>query len=243
MKSKASAGAVALILLSGCSPRVLDLRPFAAHPDQKMDGEDVVVSWQNHIRTSVRYMRSFELDAAFRLPGRSGETANPFLFRPPAAAVKFTVFRLNFRNESEYDTFVEYDKILLRDDLGGEFRPLSMQKLMDYWLGRVAIELGRPVTWTAQMAALKEKKEKEKLLIKTVYEGGRLPSRGEHTGYIAFRDIPPEAKQLQLLIEVVTRSSRYGNPLSIVLSEFNFKVTKIHIPSKSDEEMKEWRNQ
>ena len=234
--------ALAILLGIGCSGRIRDLRPFVAHPDQKMDGEDVIVCWQNRIRTSIRYMRSSELDETFRITGKIGETANPFYCRPPGAPMQFTVFRISLRNESDFDTFVEFDKILLRDDLGGEHRPLNQTTLTDYWIGRVTIELGKPVTWTPQMDAVKKKEEKEKLLIKTVYEGGRLPSRGEHTGYLAFRNIPVTAKQFQLLIEVVTRSSRYGNPLNVALTEFNFKVVKIHPPSKQDEEMKEWRN-
>ena len=235
--------AAAALMACGCSGKIQDIRAFVAHPDQKMDGEDVIVCWQNRVRTSIRYMRSNELDELFRIQGKIGETANPFYCRPPEAPVKFTVFRINIRNESDFDTFIEYDKILLRDDQGGEHRPLDQEKLNDYWIGRVTIELGKPNTWIPQMEALKKKEEKEKLLITTIYTGGRLPSRGEHTGYLAFRDIPPKAKQLQLLFELVTRASRYGNPLNIALTEFNFKVVKIHPPSKIDDEMKEWRRE
>ena len=227
----------------GCAPRIIDIRPYPAHPDQKMDGEDILVSWKHGVRVAARYMRDSELDDAFRLPGANPkkETGNPFLSKPPRAPARFTVFRLDLRNESEFDTFVEIGKILLRDELSGEYHPQSAQQLTDYWIGKVTIELGKPVTWAAQMEALRRKVTKEKSLHETIYEGGRLPSRGEHSGYIAFRDLPKASKHLQLLVEVVTRSSRYGNPLNVDLYELNFDRVKVPKPPKDQPEMNEWR--
>jgi hypothetical protein len=253
------------VLLAGCTPKIVDIRPYGAHPDQKMDGEDIIVSWQSGVRTTIRYMRPAELDELFRKPGTT-KTGNPFLTRPPSAKARFTVFRIDIRNETEYDVFVEPPKILLRDSAGGEYRPVARQGLTDYWIGRVAIELGKPVTWSEQMEAIGQKTLKEKLVVETLFEGGRVPSRGEHIGYIAFRDIPEEVKmpqsmhdstlsriwkwltlvekpvgQLQLIVEVVTRASRYGNPLNVALLEFNFNMVKVPVPPPDEEELKQWR--
>jgi hypothetical protein len=234
----------ALLLTVGCAPRIIDIRPYAAHPDQKMDGENVVVSWKHGVRVALRYMRDGELDEIFRLPGKNVkmETGNPFISRPPRAPAKFTVFQLDLRNESEYDTFVDAEKILMRDELSGEYKPMNAQSLVDYWIGKVTIELGKPVTWSAQMEAVKRKDIKEKSRRETIYEGGRLPSRGEHAGFLAFRDLPKGSKHLQILIEVVTRSSRYGNPLNVDLFEFNFDRIRIPPPPKDEAELNEWRD-
>lgn len=236
--------AAAFLALTGCAPRITDIRPYAAHPDQKMDGENVVVSWKHGVRVALRYMRDSELDEIFRLPGKNvrQQTGNPFIFRPPRAPAKFTVFQLDLRNESEYDTFVEAGKILMRDELSGEYRPMNSQQLVDYWIGKVTIELGKPVTWSAQMEAVRRKDVKEKSKRETIYEGGQLPSRGEHAGFLCFRDLPRASKHLQILIEVVTRSSRYGNPLNVDLFEFNFDRLKIPPPPKDQAELDEWRD-
>lgn len=244
MMPRAGLGVLAACLLTACAPRIIDIRPYAAHPDQKMDGENIVVSWQHGVRVAIRYMRDSELDDIFRLPGVNvkKETGNPFITRPPRATARFTVFQLDLRNESEYDTFIEANKILMRDDLSGEFRPMTSQQLVDYWIGKVTIELGKPVTWSAQMEAVRRKDIKEKGRRETIFEGGRLPSRGEHVGFVVFRDLPKKSKHLQLLVEVVTRSSRYGNPLKVDLYEFNFNRVKIPPPPKDEAELNEWRD-
>ena len=231
------------IILAGCSPRIVAIRPFTVHPSQRLDNEDTIVDVQAGVRTTIRYISDAELDEAFRLPGkRAAETGNPFLYRPPRAPVRFWVFRIEQRNESEYDTFTDFGKILLRDDQGNEYRPLDERKLTDYWIGKVTIALGKPLTWTAQMDAIRRRTEKEKSVVETLFTGGRLPSRGEHAGYIAFRDFSPGIKRLQLLIEVVTRSSRYGNPLNVALMEFNSNKTKVAEPPADEPELDQWRN-
>ena len=206
---------------------------------------------------------------------------------------------------------MQFDKILLRDDQDNEYRPMDQRQLTDYWLSLVTIKLGNPITWTAQMDAVQKKEVKEKFRVEAVYTGGRLPSRSEHTGYIAFRDVsetgkpqllwyqrnwarvvqfialgavgaaaapaitgkkfwtqnwvrvaefftlgglglfiadrfygPPDAVpigRVQVLIEVATRDSQYGPPLSVTLQEFNFDMVKVTVPPKGDEEMDEWR--
>lgn len=190
MNRRALASLWFVAALAGCGNRVVDIRPWVAHPDQKLESEDVVVAWQNRVRVSLRYMRDRDLDAIFRLPGKAGGNGNPFLHQLPLAPARFTVFRIDIRNESEFDTFVEFNKILLRNERGDELRPLTQQQLIEYWIGRVTIEPGRPITWSAQMDAARRREEKEKSLVVTVYEGGRLPTRGEHHGYLVFRDLP-----------------------------------------------------
>jgi hypothetical protein len=256
---------VLAFMLAGCTPKIVDIRPFTVHPDQKMDGEEVIVSWQAGVRTTIRYMQPGELDEIFRKP-EAAKTGNPFLRRPPKAPARFAVFRVDIRNESEYDIFVDIRKIILRDSAGGEYRPVTRQALTDYWIGHVAIELGKPETWSGQMESIGRRSIKEKLTVETLFEGGQIPSRGEHIGYIAFRDIPQQIKvaanvhesmwrrfwkwltmvekpvgQLQLVTEVVTRSSRYGNPLSVALLEFNVKMVMVPLPPPDEEELKQWR--
>jgi len=302
-----------LIAAAGCSPRIVDVRPFVAHPTQKLDGEDELSDVQGGVRTTMRYHRPAELDEIFRLPGKGvRETGNPFLFRPPKARTKFTVFHLTLRNESDSDVFVDFNKILLRDWRAAEYRPMDAQKLTDYWVGRVTIELGRPLTWTAQLAAITKKDEKEKSKSETIFAGGILPARGEHSGYIAFPDVPediprersfffegagfvtgaaagwtgsvqiarlagfgksgglatmrnvlgalagglvgrwigalvapsrdPQRNYLQLTFDLVTRTSRYGNPQSVSLVEMNYMQVKRPAPPPDNEELQEWRD-
>jgi hypothetical protein len=40
---------------------------------------------------------------------------------------------------------------------------------------------------------------------------------------------------------VVTRTSRYGNPLNVALTEANFNRIRVPLPPKEDKEMEEWR--
>ncbi len=239
-RTRAVAGAVTVALLVACS-RIVDIRPWVAHKNQRLEDGDTLVTLQHGIRASVRYMRDAELDDMFRLPGGViRETGNPFICRPPHAPARFTVFRVTVHNESEYDTFVEPDKILLRTNRSTEHHPLTRQQLIDYWIGRVTVELGKPLTWTPQMDAVRRLEVKEKSLRATIYEGGRLPSRGEHTGYLAFRDLPVTLKTMQLMVEVVTRSSRYGNPLDVALMAFNFGRIKVPVPPKDVDDQSEW---
>ena len=302
-----SAAGLMLVLVGGggCATKIIDIRPYALHPDQKMETEEVLISEQHRIRTSIDYVRPAELDDAFRPPGLGRETHNPFLYRPPYAPAKFTVFRVTVRNESAHDVFGEWDKIFLRDDLGREYRPLTREALNNYWMGQVTMRLGDPITWVPQMKALERRKKTEKTLEETVYSGGFIPPRGEHTGYIVFRDVddtgkpripwyqrnwwralefaapvpigyslvndsqhdllrlaggvllggltlyacdyfwgPPKALpigHLQLIFEVTSRTSRYGNPANLALMEVNFNMVKVQLPPKGDEEMDEWR--
>jgi len=294
-----------LLLLGGCSPQIAQLRPYAAHPTQQMSGEDAIVDVQGGVRTTTACMRAPDLDDWFRLPGKGvKETGNPFLCRPPRAPVKFTVFRLDIRNDTEYDVFVDTARITLRDAEGNEYHPLDEKALTNYWIGKVTIELGKPMTWTAQMSAISRKDVKEKSRTETLYAGGPIPSRGEHAGFVAFRGLretkerlypigydlvglaagaplgavfaeqvarrhdalvvgagalagallgrlgmsliaprrDPQLDRLQLLIEVVTRSSRYGNPLNVALMEFNFARARVSKPPKDQPETDQWRN-
>jgi len=236
--------AVAALAVS-CSPTVVDIRPFLAHPDQKLESESILVSEQNQIRTAVRYMHDSELNEEFRLPGREYRTGNPFIAKPPLAKARFTVFRLNIRNESDNMAMVEFDKIRLLDDLGNEYRPISKTELLNYWMGLVVIKLNKPITWGQQMAAVNKQTQKEKALYQAVYTGGMLPSKGEHTGFVAFRNLPTKVRSLQLLVEIVTRSSRYGNPLNVALVEFNFSRVRVPVPPKylEPEDVEGWRNE
>lgn len=304
---------VLLVAAAGCSPRITDIRPFVVHPTQKLEGEDVLTDTQGGVRTTMRYDRPAELDEIFRLPGKGvRETGNPFITRPPKATTKFTVFHLTLRNESDTDVFVDFNKILLRDWRAAEYRPVDAQKLTDYWVGRVTIELGRPLTWTAQLAAITKKDEKEKSRSETIYSGGILPARGEQSGYIAFADVPetiprerpvffegagfvagaaagwlgsvqvarmagfetrgglanlrnvmgavvggllgrwagmliaptrdPQRNYLQLTFDLVTRTSRYGNPQSVSLVELNYMQVRRPAPPPDNEEIQEWRD-
>jgi len=235
----------AAVLLAACSPTYVDIRPFIVHPDQKLETETVIVSQQNRIRTAVCYMHDNELNEEFRLPGREFRTGNPFLCKPPLARAKFTVFRLNIRNESENMAMVEYDKIRILDDQGNEYRPISKTELMNYWMGLVVIKLNKPITWNEQMTAVNKQSQKEKALYQAVYTGGYLPPKGEHTGFVAFREIPGKVRDLQILVEIVTRTSRYGNPLSVSLAEFNFRRMRVRITPKSVEpdDVEGWRNE
>ena len=234
-----------LVLAASCSPTFVDIRPFVAHSEQKLESETVLVSEQNRIRTAVHYMQDGELNEEFRLPGREFKTGNPFMFKPPLAKAKFTVFRLNIRNESENMAMVEFNKIRLLDDLGNEYRPISKTELMDYWMGLVVIKLNKPITWNDQMSTVNKQTQKEKALYQAVYTGGLLPPKGEHTGFVAFREIPKKVKLLQLLVEIVTRTSRYGNPLNVSLVEFNFSRIKVPITPKMIEpdDVEGWRNE
>jgi len=236
---------LASVLLASCSPTIVDIRPFVAHPEQKLESETVLVSEQNRIRTAVHYMHDEELNEEFRLPGREFKTGNPFLCKPPLARAKFTVFRLNLRNESDNMTMVEFDKIRLLDDLGNEYRSISKTELMNYWMGLVVIKLNKPITWNDQMTAVNTQTQKEKALYQAVYTGGLLPPKGEHTGFVAFREVPKKVKLLQLLVEIVTRTSRYGNPLSVSLVEFNFSRLKVPVTPKNiePEDVEGWRNE
>ncbi len=303
---------------AGCAGRIVDVRPFTAHPDQQMDGSNVIVSWQNDVRTVVRYMRESEMDDAFRLPGVERTTGNPFLRRPPGALARFIVFRLTVRNESEYDVFADPARMSLRDETGTTLQPVTAQELTDYWMGRVTVALGTPVTWGPQLEALRKRDAKEKSVVETIFTGGLVPPRGEHTGYVAFRDerhtlrradpertkdlvgwmsvagialitadvvrpnvilkrwnegdkpfpragrmllaveggtvvwfahnlwrwlAPPRGKEhrLQLSFEIVTRASRYGNPLRVAPMEFNFSKVRVPWPPVHDEEYEQWR--
>lgn len=308
-----AAGCLLALAAAGCSPRIVDVRPFVAHPTQKLEGEEILTDVQGGVRTTMRYHRPADLDEIFRLPGKGvRDTGNPFLYRPPKATTKFTVFHLTLRNESDSDVFVDFEKILLRDWRSGEYRPMDARKLTDYWVGRVTIELGRPLTWTAQLAALTKKDEKEKSKVETVFAGGILPARGEHSGYLAFPDVPdtiprerplfyegagfvagaalgwagsvqvariagfqkhggtatlrnalgafigallgrwggmliaptrdPQRNYLQLTFDLVTRTSRYGNPQSVSLVEMNYMQVKRPAPPPDHEELQEWRN-
>ncbi len=303
------------LLLSavGCSPRIVDIRPFVAHPTQKLESEDSLTDVQGGVRTTARYLRASELDEVFRLPGKGvRETGNPFLYRPPKATEKYTVFHLTLRNESDTDVFVDFNKILLRDWRSGEYRPVDAKKLTDYWVGRVTIELGRPLTWTAQLNALTKKDEKEKSKVETIFAGGMLPARGEHSGFLAFPGVPdtiprersvlfegagfvtgaalgwvgsvqvarlagfqknggsatirnalgalvggllgrwagsliaptrdPQRNYLQMTFDLVTRTSRYGNPQSVSLVELNYMQIRRPEPPPDNEELQEWRN-
>lgn len=235
---------MAAALLASCSPTIVDIRPFVVHPEQKLEGETVLVSEQNRIRSAVNYMNETELNEEFRLPGREFKTGNPYLTKPPLAKARFTVFRLNIRNESDNMAMVEFDKIRLLDDLGNEYRPISKTELMNYWMGLVVIKLNKPITWSDQMNAVNKQTQKEKSLYQAVYTGGLLPPKGEHTGFVAFRDMPKKTRLLQLLVEIVTRTSRYGNPLNVALAEFNFSRVKVPIQPKSVEpdDVEGWRN-
>jgi len=259
------AGFLLAAFMAGCTVKMIDIRPFVAHPEQKLEGEDMLVQWQAGVRTTCRYMQPAELDEVFRKVGEE-KTGNPYLQRPPKAPARFTVFRIEIRNESEFDVFVEAPKVLLRDNAGGEYHPVTRQALTDYWLGRVFIELGKPLTWSEQMATIGQKTRKEMLVVEALFEGGRIPSRGEHIGYIAFRDIPQKIKvpanvrlstwqkiwnwltmvekplgQLQLIVQLVSRSSQYGNPVAISLLEFNHNMVKVPVPPPDEEELKQWR--
>ena len=236
---------LATVVLVSCSPTFVDIRPFVAHPDQKLEGETLLVSEQNRIRTAIRYMHDTELNEEFRLPGREFKTGNPFLKKPPLAKASFTVFKLNIRNESENMAMVEFDKIRLMDDLGNEYRPITKTELMNYWMGLVVIKLNKPITWNDQMTAVNNQTQKEKALFQAVYTGGLLPPKGEHTGYIAFREIPKKVRLLQLLVEIVTRTSRYGNPLNVSLAEFNFSRLRVPIQPKyvEPDDVEGWRNE
>jgi hypothetical protein len=235
----------AAFLLASCSPTLVDIRPFVAHPDQKLEGETVLVSQQNRIRTAIQYMHDTELNEEFRLPGREFKTGNPFLTKPPLAKAKFTVFRLNIRNESDNMAMVEFDKIRLLDDLGNEYRPITKTELLNYWMGLVVIKLNKPITWNDQMTTVNKQTQKEKALYQAVYTGGLLPPKGEHTGFVAFREIPKKARLLQLLVEIVTRTSRYGNPLNVSLAEFNFSRMKVPMTPTiiEPDDVEGWRNE
>lgn len=242
---KCSRFLLAVVLMAACSPTFVDIRPFVAHPEQKLASETILVSEQNRIRTAVNYMHDSELNEEFRLPGRVFRTGNPFIAKPPLARAKFTVFRLNIRNESDNMAMVEFDKIRLLDDLGNEYRPISKTELMNYWMGLVVIKLNKPITWSDQMAAVNKETQKEKALYQAVYTGGLLPPKGEHTGLVAFREIPKKVRLLQLLVEIVTRTSRYGNPLNVSLVEFNFSRMRVPVTPKSiePEDVEGWRNE
>jgi hypothetical protein len=296
----------------GCAGRMSVIRPYTAHPTQVLESEDVLVDVQGGVRTAIQYMSPEELDDVFRKPGKGvTETGNPFLYRPPHAPMKFTVFRFRIRNESDFDVVVDPAKIVLRDAEGSEFHPLTAKAVTDYWIGRVAIELGKPRTWTAQMESISRRDAKEKLRSETIYEGGLLPTRGEHMGYIAFSGLSekihgrstavyqiggfvagaglgfitassvirsaggesnrvwnslgavaggligrwvstwliprpdPMLNRVSLVLEVVTRSSRYGNPLNVALFEYNFSRSRVERLSKGEAETdtsEEWRN-
>ncbi|MEK7476082.1 MAG: hypothetical protein AAB152_10700 [Candidatus Coatesbacteria bacterium] len=305
------ASALALVAaLSGCAGRMSVIRPYTAHPTQVLESENDLVDVQGGVRTTIRHMSPEELDDVFRKPGKGvTETGNPFLYRPPHAPMKFTVFQFRIRNESDFDIVVDPAKILLRDAEGTEFHPLTAKALTDYWIGRVAIELGKPRTWTAQMESISRRDIKEKLRSETVYEGGLLPTRGEHTGYIAFSglsekihgrstaiyqiggfvagaglgaltsrqviraaggepnrvwvslgaiaggllgrwistwlipDPDPRLNRVSIVLEVVTRSSRYGNPLNVALFEYNFSRSRVErLPKGEIDPSEEWRN-
>ena len=302
-----------LVCTAGCAPRIVDVRPFVVHPTQKLESEDVLTDVQGGVRTTARYQRPNELDEIFRLPGKGiRETGNPFLYKPPKAKEKYTVFHLTLRNESDSDVFIDFNKILLRDWRAAEYRPVDAKKLTDYWVGRVTIELGRPMTWTAQLNALTKKEEKEKLKVETIFSGGVLPARGEHSGYLAFPGVPeliprernilfegagfltgaavgwmgsvqvarlagfekngglatlrnglgalvggllgrwggaliapkrdPQRNYLQLTFDLVTRTSRYGNPQSVSLVELNYMQVRRAPPPPDNEELQEWRD-
>ncbi len=173
---------------AGCSPRLVDVRPYAGRPEQQVDLDGRLVAWEHQVRTTVRYMGESALNSAFRLPGPADKTANPFMYSPPRAHKRFIVFHLTIRNESEYDVFVDAEKIYLRDESGAIFRPVTKEDLINYWIGRVTIELGKPVTWSNQMDAAKKRTEDRKSIAETVYGGGRIPPYGEHSGYVAFTD-------------------------------------------------------
>jgi len=312
MTRRLLAASVLAPLLGGCAGSMNVVRPYSAHPTQVLESENVLVDVQGSVRTTISWMSPEDLDDLFRKPGKGvTETGNPFLCRPPNAPMRFTVFHFRIRNESDFDIVVDPAKILLRDAVGTEFRPMTTKALTDYWIGRVAIELGKPRTWTAQMEAISRRETKEKLKTETIYEGGVLPTRGEHAGYIAFSGLSeqihgpstalyqiagfvagagiggvssrqvvrlaggkpnrvwvslgavaggllgrwistwliPEPDRLLnrmvLNIEVVTRSSRYGNPLNLALFEYNFSRSRVERLSKAEaaeDTSEEWRN-
>lgn len=184
----------ALLLSGGCSSKIVVLRPHIAHPDQTIEVRDEITSVEDQVRTSVRYMQGWELDALFRPAGSNQETANPFLYWPPRAPVKFTVFRIYIRNESAMDIFQDLDTILLRDEPGNEYHPEDKESLTTYWLRQVTMELGNPITWTGQTNAVQETTTKRKSLTETMFTGGHLPPRSERQGYIAFRNVSETGK-------------------------------------------------
>ncbi len=237
----ASAGA--LLLLAACSPTMVDIRPFVAHADQKLETEDTIVSVQHRIRTSSHCMTEKELYEEFRVPGKEGRDGNPFLYKPPLATTRYMVFRLQIHNQSEYTSVVEFAKIRLLDDLSNEYRPVSREELLNYWMGRVTIRLKKPITWSDQMASVRRTYQKEKSLYQAVYAGGILPPKGEHIGFVAFKDIKTQARRLQLLVEIVTRTSRYGNPLNVALLEFNFNRVRVPVSPRylQPEDVEGWR--
>lgn len=233
----------AAALAVACSPTIVDIRPFVAHPEQKLETEEILVYEANRIRVAVRYMRDTELNEEFRIPGREYRTGNPFLYKPPLAKAKFTIFRLNIRNESENSASVEFPKIRLLDDQANDYKPIGRTELTNYWMGLVVIKLNKPITWGDQMQGVGKSVQKEKSLWQAVYQGGLLPPKGEHTGYVAFRDVPKNVKTMQFLVEIVTRTSRYGNPLNVALIEFNFNRVRVPVAPKyiEPEDIEGWR--
>lgn len=234
---------VIALLAVACSATFVDIRPFVAHPEQKLETEQLLVYEANRIRVAARYTPEAELNEEFRIPGREYRTGNPFLYKPPLAKARFMVFLLNIRNESEHSCTVEFPKIRMLTDSGEELHPVSHTELTNYWMGLVVIKLNKPITWGDQMEAIRKTAQKEKALWQAVYEGGLVPPKGEHTGFVAFRDVPKHAKLLQLLVEIVTRTSRYGNPLNVALVELNFARERVPVRPKNlePEDTEGWR--
>lgn len=232
----------AAAIFAGCSPTIVDIRPYPAYPDQTLEAPDLVLATQHGIRVTMRYMRPEEMNEAFPVAGDPKRTGNPFLHHPPVAGDRYTVFRITVRNESQDEAFMDFSKIKLLDEKSVEFRPANRKDLFEYWMKRIKVRPNRTTSWGDQINAISAlPAPQDKKVFQPVYEGGRIPVQGEQSGYIGFPNVPDTVREYRILVEGGILQSRYGNPTHLALMEFHFKRENVPVAPPEAKEMEKWR--
>jgi hypothetical protein len=217
--------ASACLLLSGCGYHHYagPLEPANEQAGSLTVADDGSVTYtQGRLEVKLRPVTDEELNRLFARESASGpKSTNPFtygdteFFLGKKNRQRFTVFSLSVKNYAYPKVVIEPARVQLVAGNGRQYWSLKAEQLDNYYriyaIGYRGNEYGRY-------------KARLDLLTRSLFRNGEIFSGQESEGYLVFRTLHPDVKQIEVVIhEAVLRFDYRGEPVETVDISYRFR--------------------
>ena len=223
------------LLFPGCSYRYYaeDLKPMseAEQGANKTVADDGTVSYrQARLEISARPMTDEELNRQFSAYSDEGpDSRNPYTFgnstyfRTGDTPQRFTVFRMYVSNYEYPKVYLDPKKVYITTSNGRKYYALRQEQLSIYYRRYVGSGTGGSDPGTPGNARYIWQ-ERDGILQRTMFPDEEVFSAQTNEGYLVFKPLAPDVKELTVHIpDVVVRFDYKGDPIEDVDVEMHFE--------------------
>ena len=226
---------LALLVVPGCAYRyyVEDLKPLseAEQGANKTVADDGTVSFsQGRLSISLRPMTDAELNRQFAAYSNEGpDSRNPYTFgnstyfRTGETPQRFTVFRASVSNYEYPKVYLDPKKVYITTSNGRKYYSLTREMLKVYYRRYIRGGNGGNAPGVGGIA-YNVWKERDSILLRTMFSDEPLFSAQEREGYLVFKPLAVDIDELSVHFpDVVVRFDYKGDSVEEVDVEMRFE--------------------